>query len=152
MEIRLFRETEQEKIKNFICWIVEKEILSVNNQIHCDLDDLKKIYRQPRCALLVAEENSQLIGTVAVKEESEDTALIRRLFVHPAYRRRGYGFVLLHRAIDFCHLNNYKKAVFHASTDMSHAISLCLKYGFREDGQFENIENLKIASLYYEVT
>lgn len=150
MEIRPVRDTEQEKIRNFIIWILEKEFpeIKIDNS-HQDMDDFKKIYHEPRCIMLIAEEENQLIGTVAVKNEDEDAALIRRLFIHPAYRQRGFGVALLGRAMDFCKMNGYKKAFFHADSNMSSAICLCLKYGFRETERIV-LGDREIVKLQYD--
>jgi GNAT superfamily N-acetyltransferase len=152
MEVRPFRDSEQEKIKNFIIWILEKEYTTSSEEYpEQDLDNLKKIYQQPGCIMLVAEEEGQLIGTIAVKDENKEVALIRRFFIHPAYRRRGYGSVLVNRAIDFCRLNGYKKVIFRATSNMSAAISLFIKQGFKE---LERVpfENLEIISLHHSLT
>lgn len=151
MEIRPFKDAEQEKIKNFISWILEKEfavVKSANNTCQ-DLDDLKKNYHQPRCIMLVAEEENQLVGTVAVKNEDEDAALIRRLFIHPAYRRRGFGLALLGRALDFCRMNGYKKAFFRADANMVSALCVCLRYGFRETERIALAER-EMVKLQYD--
>ena len=151
MEVRPFKDSEQEKIKNFIIWILEKEFtLNSEEYPEQDLDNLKKIYQQPGCIMLVAEEEGQLIGTVAVKDENKEVALIRRLFIHPAYRRRGFGLVLLNRAIDFCRLNGYKKAIFRSTSGMSSAISLCLKQGFKETERV-SWEGSEIVVLNYSI-
>jgi len=151
MEIRPFKDNEQEKIKNFIVWILEKEFsIKSNEHSEQDLDDLKKNYHQPGCTMLIAEKEGQLIGTVAIKNENKETALLRRLFIHPAFRRKGFGLVLLSRAIDFCHLNGYKKIIFRASSNMASAISLCLKHGFKEDER-AILDNSEIIILHYSL-
>jgi len=152
MEVKPFKDSEQEKIKNFIVWVLEKEFTIKSEEYpEQDLDNLKKIYRQPGCIMLVAKEGEQLIGTVAVKDENREIALIRRLFIHPAYRRRGFGLVLLSRAIDFCRLNGYKKIIFRATSGMSSAISLCLRQGFKETERV-TIEGSEVVSLHYSLT
>lgn len=151
MEIRTVKDNEQERIKNFIVWILEKEFPVIHNSDNYfrDLDDLKKVYGEPRCTILLAEEENQVVGTVAVKNEDDDAALIRRLFIHPAYRRRGFGLALLGRAMDFCRMNGYKKAFFCADSDMFSAVCVCLKYGFRETERV-NLSGKEMVKLQYD--
>lgn len=152
MNIRPFEDAEQEKIKNFIAWILEKELDFKLSKLHDqDLDDLKKAYQQERCVMLVAEENGQLIGTIAVKEENKESALIRRLFIHPAYRHRGFGSVLIDRAMDFCHLHGYKKVTFRVISKMSSAVSLFIKHGFKETERAV-LEDYEIIILSHALT
>jgi len=67
-----------------------------------------------------------------VKEESKKTAIIRRLFVAPSFRGKGYGSLLIDRALDFCKEKDYHELVFHAATPMKSAIDLCGSRGFKE--------------------
>ena len=40
-------------------------------------------------------------GTIGIKEESKNVAILRRLFVSPNYRGKGYGLALIDKALDF---------------------------------------------------
>lgn len=89
-------------------------------------------YGGKRDTFFVLDSEKDVIGTVGIKEDSKDTAILRRLFVKPAFRRKGYGALLLNKAISHCKKNDFKHVVFRATGRMSQAISLLKKTGFRE--------------------
>jgi N-acetylglutamate synthase-like GNAT family acetyltransferase len=97
-----------------------------------DLEDFGKHYSGERDIFLVAEKDGKLVGTVAIKEDCQDTALLRRIFIHPDFRNKGYGFKLLNSAIDFCFERNYKNVCFRGTNRMERALQLCMKNGFRK--------------------
>jgi GNAT superfamily N-acetyltransferase len=97
-----------------------------------DLDDPARYYGGRKDIFLVAEKDGAIIGTVAIKEDSPDTALLRRIFLNKDYRGRGYGEKLLHKALEFCFEQQYRNVTFRASATMQAALQLCLKEGFKE--------------------
>ena len=78
------------------------------------------------------EENGEIVGTVGVKGETKDDALLRRLFVDLKHRKRGCGTSLLKRAIAFCREKGYRRMIFRCTDRMADAMKLCLKDGFKE--------------------
>ncbi|MDD5681556.1 MAG: GNAT family N-acetyltransferase [Candidatus Omnitrophica bacterium] len=133
MLVRKFSEKDGEGVKNLIVSILTKEY-PFDKSIYesSDIADIAKTYGGKRDTFFVIDAEDDVIGTVGVKEDSKDTALLRRLFVKPAVRRKGYGALLLNKAIDHCRKNNYKRIVFRATGRMAQAINLLKKTGFRE--------------------
>lgn len=133
MEIRRFNLTDQDQVKKIITDILKNEF-AVDQKAypHSDLESIPKVYGGEREAFFVGEENGRIVGTIAVKEESKKIAILRRLFVNPNCRGKGYGLALIDKALDFCRKNGYHEIVFHSSARMKAAIGLCLKKGFAE--------------------
>ena len=100
-----------------------------------DLDRIDVSYGGPRDAFLVAEMDGRIVGTCAVKQEGQTTALLRRLFVHQECRGRGIGGQLVEAAIAHCRAQGYRQMRIRTSDRMDTAIAVCLKKGFREDEQ-----------------
>ena len=98
-------------------------------------------------AFLVAEKDGVIVGTVAIKEDGRDVALLRRVFVHPDHRGKGYGTTLLNKALAFCFDHQYKTVTFRGTDKMRSAVQLCLKNGFREDdvSEFDDIKLLILS-------
>jgi len=151
MEIRSFKESDVDQTRELISRILKEEC-SLESDVfkEDDLDNLKKAYSNIREALLVAEEESKIIGVISVKQEKDDTALIKRLFVHPAYRGRNYGQTLLRRAIDFSKINGYKNISFRATDQMKAAINLCLKNGFKQINE-KDLGKIRIVELLLKI-
>lgn len=104
----------------------------------------------PKDSFMVIEDNGEIVGTVGVKEDAKDTALLRRLFVDLKHRKRGYGTELLNKAVDFCKEKGYKSIYFRCTDRMADAMKLCLKKGFIEIEALE-ISGFKIHNLEFKI-
>lgn len=152
MEIRSFRPQDAEGVRALISSIMNKEYRSEEKAYqYGDLDDISSAYGGLREKFLIAEEDSMMIGTAGIKEDSNSVALLRRLFVHPSHRGRGIGSMLVDTALDFCKMNGYKQVVFRATSNMKQAINLLTsKKSFvkQESCFFDNVE---IIMLHYKI-
>jgi N-acetylglutamate synthase-like GNAT family acetyltransferase len=125
---------DSKAVRQLIMQILKDEYNAVGEAMDLeDLHDLSQTYGGDRDLFLVAEKDGMIIGTVAVKEDSQETALLRRIYVHPDFRGKGYGDALFSEAIDFCEQHGYQNVFFRGTDRMQTAISLCLKNGFEED-------------------
>jgi N-acetylglutamate synthase-like GNAT family acetyltransferase len=97
-----------------------------------DLYDLEAAYGGSRDCFWVAEKEGKIVGTTAVKEEDDEVALLRRVFVDTAQRRKGYGLALIDQAIEFCKKHKYSRINFQGTSRMNVALRLCQKKGFKE--------------------
>ena len=133
MQIRPIQSKDEKQVKKLISDILSKEFeFGHNAYSYGDLDSIGKVYGGEREGFFVLEEKGKIAGTVGVKEESKKSAIIRRLFVAPSFRGKGYGSLLIDRALDFCKEKDYHELVFHAATPMKSAIDLCGSRGFKE--------------------
>jgi GNAT superfamily N-acetyltransferase len=114
-----------------------------------DLNKISETYGGPMDTFFVIEDAGQIVGTVGVKEETRDDALMRRLFVDVKKRRHGYGSELAEKAIEFCRSKGYKRMIFRCTGRMADAMKLCLRKGFRETEKLEvggfNIHKLELS-------
>ncbi len=131
--VRKIDKKDEDEVRNLIESIMHNEFM--NDKKHyatADLDNITNYYSGEKDSFFVAEMDGKIIGTSAVKKDDDTTALLRRFFVHPYYRDKGYGGILLESAIDFCKKNGYKRLVFRGTSRMQKAIKLCKKKGFKE--------------------
>lgn len=133
MQVRKFELKDSQSVKELIISILTKEYpFDKNVYENSDISDISNAYGGKRDGFYVIESEGRILGTVGVKEESKDTALVRRLFVDAASRRRGYGALLLEKAIRHCRENNFKHIVFRTTGRMVQAINLLKKINFKE--------------------
>ena len=133
MQIRPIQSKDEKQVKELISGILSKEFRYGHEAYpYGDLDSISKVYGGKREQFFVMDDGGNIAGTVGVKEESKKTAIIRRLFVDPSCRKKGYGGLLLDRALSFCREEGYHESVFHAATTMKSAIDLCRSRGFKE--------------------
>lgn len=131
--IRKVRPEDGDAVRKLINGIMDEEFAEVRSQYaYQDLDDPTTRYGGPRDTFFVAEKDGLIIGTVAIKEDSDDTALLRRVFVRKEDRGHGYGEQLLSKAVEFCFENKYKNIIFRGTAKMQRALKLCLRNGFEQ--------------------
>ena len=149
MKIRPIQPDDAKDVKSLISNIMIDEF---SNEIiaytYDDLDNLAEHYGGKREIFLIAEKNGKIIGTVAIKEDGDRMALLRRIFVHKDYRGKGYGAKLLAKVMEFCFEHNYKTVTFRGTDKMQTALQLCLKNGFKKSniselGDFQLVELCK---------
>ncbi len=148
MKIRRFNVKDQGQAQKLITGILKNEFaMDQKAYLHSDLHSISDVYAGPREAFFVGESEGRIIGTVAVKEESRDTAILRRLFVSSKYRGKGYGRLLIEKALDFCREKGYREVVFHVSNTMKAAMGLCRNKGFNEKEKLElgGVDIIKFA-------
>lgn len=134
IQIRKIEPGDKEPVKKLISGILQVEFCDGTRAYQChDLEDPVRYYSGQRDIFLVAEKDGKIIGTVAIKEDSPDTALLRRVFVSRDYRGKGYGEKLLRRAMEFCFEHDYQTVIFRGIDTMQNALKLCLKQGFEEE-------------------
>ncbi len=137
MQIRIFKKGDEEAVRNLISSILNGEFhMERKAYAETDLEKIQEIYSGSRNVFFVGEVNRHIVATVAVKEDDKNTALLRRLFVDPAYRGKQYGSLLLDEVLRFCRKKGYKKVVFRGAAGMKAAASLAQKKGFSEVERF----------------
>jgi len=102
------------------------------NDTGADIENLQAAYFESDGAscFWVARFGGEVIGMVGVQRHSENVGEIRRLRVHPEYRRRGVGSLLMETAIAFCRNRSYLKVILDTRIEREPAIRLFEKFGF----------------------
>ncbi len=131
--IRRFEAKDASGAKDLILSVLTKEYpFDKSVYSDSDLDRIGEVYGGKKDFFLVSDDNGAVVGTVGIKEDDADSALLRRLFVSPGHRRHGIGSALLDEALLFCRKEGYKRVIFRCTDRMREAIGLCEKKGFRE--------------------
>ncbi len=152
MQIRSFQPTDSSSIKSLISSIMKKEYPGDEKVYqYGDLENISQAYGNLKEKFLVMEEDSEIIGTVGIKQDSDTTALLRRLFVHPSHRGRDIGIMLVDTAIDFCKMNGYKLVVFRATSNMSPAIKLLTKKKNFQESERLLFNGIEVIVLHYKM-
>lgn len=131
--LREFKKDDASGVRELILGILTKEYpFDKSAYSDSDIEKISQSYGGEKDAFFVIDELAQIAGTVGVKMETDEDALLRRLFVDVKRRRRGYGSELLEKAIEFCRKKNYKRICFRCTDRMADAMKLCVKKGFKE--------------------
>lgn len=149
--LRIFTRNDAKGAKELILSILTKEYpFDKNAYSDSDLDKIEEVYGGPKDSFMIIEDNGEIAGTIGVKEDTKDTALLRRLFVDLKHRKKGYGTELLNKAIDFCKEKGYKSVYFRCTDRMGDAMKLCIKKGFKEIEALE-VSGFKIHNLELKI-
>ncbi|MCP4649953.1 MAG: GNAT family N-acetyltransferase [PVC group bacterium] len=132
IKIRKFKKQDQEQVYTLITSVLKKEFdLDKETYPEFDLGDISDSYGGKKDIFLVAVLGNSVIGTIAVKEDDKNTALLRRISVSPEFRGIGLGKQLIIKAIEFCQQEQYRLVHFRSTEKMEAANSLCQKNGFK---------------------
>lgn len=94
--------------------------------------------------VIVAYEESEPVGCGAIKEYSENTMEVKRMFVPPTKRGKGIASIILNELESWSNELNCKTCILETLKTKSDAIRLYEKNGYKiipNFGQYENLEN-----------
>jgi len=141
--LRQFKKDDADGVKNLILTILTNEYpFDRAAYSDSDLDRIGEVYGGDMDSFFVIEDSDQIVGTVGVKGDGKEEALLRRLFVSSNHRRQGYGMQLLAKAIEFCREKGYRRVFFRCTDRMADAMRLCVKQGFKE------VEKLPVSGFH----
>lgn len=115
-----------------------------------ELKNLPGGYAPPEGRLLLAVEDGQLAGCIALRKLESGVCEMKRLFIRPAHRGKGLGRVLVESIIDeACKLGYRSMRLDTLPGPMDHAIQLYQSMGFVEIGPYTRnpVENAKFMEL-----
>lgn len=97
-----------------------------------ELKDINRQYNKPKGALLLAYNGSKAVGCVALREWSDETAELKRMFVLEEYQGYKIGRRLLELVLEIAKELRYKKVRLDTLSTMNGALKLYRSYGFYE--------------------
>lgn len=81
--------------------------------------------------LWVVEDDSTIVGSIAIVKAEEGVAQLRWFLVEPQARGKGLGKKLIHEALEFCKQRNYRKIILWTVSKMEVARRLYARCGFQ---------------------
>ena len=114
-----------------------------------ELLQLKTMYAAPKGGIILCTEKNEFIGCVGIRKIETDIAELKRMFIKPAYQKRGIGKTLLEKAIELAIRLNYKTIRLDTLNYMTAAINLYKQYGFYEIPPYYHNPNK--TAVYFEI-
>lgn len=103
-----------------------------------ELRHLEHKYGPPRGALILALENGEAAGCIALKEMDETRCELKRLYVRPFFRRCGLGRALTEKIIALAREVGYKEMLLDTLPFLQSAQRIYRSVGFVEIEQYNN--------------
>jgi GNAT superfamily N-acetyltransferase len=97
-----------------------------------ELDRLPTMYGPPTGRLLLARNDSEVVGCVGVRRVADDTCEMKRLFVRESARGTGLGHRLAGASVAAARELGYARMVLDTLTSMNAARQIYAALGFRE--------------------
>ena len=104
----------------------------IDEMCNPDLDDIMANYIESGHVLVVAEIDSELVGTGALTTENENTGRIVRMSVKQTHRRKGIGRALLTHLLDVACQKGFTQVRVSTEHGWEEAIGLYEHCGFGE--------------------
>lgn len=141
-------EESRELFREYADWLDDIDLCFQN--FEKELAELPGAYAPPRGRLLLAHDNEQLAGCVALRPVAEDTCEMKRLYVRPQFRSTGLGNQLAERIVNEARAIGYAKMRLDTLPGkMDRAIQMYRRLGFHEIGRY--YENPYNEAMYMEL-
>ena len=138
--IRIPAQNEMDKIRSL--FIEYQKWLGIDlcfQNFEAELVNLPGEYAEPKGSIFVVEESkSVFVGCIALRPYSNEVAEIKRLYIQPSSQGKGYGILLLERALDMAKAAGYKKVILDTLPTMERARNLYRVFGFTQIGAYYN--------------
>jgi len=119
-----------ELLREYARWL---GIATCGGRIEAELTPLPGVYGPPGGVLLVALEDGQVAGCVALRELEAGICEMKRLYVRPPFRGHGVGRKLVQELMDRARALGYRKMRLDTIDDrMAVAVALYRSVGFTE--------------------
>ena len=97
-----------------------------------ELVSLQQMYAQPYGGIVLYKNENYFIGCVGIRKLHHEICELKRMYVRPAFHKKGIGKVLLKKAIALAKKLNYTSIRLDTLNHMQPAISLYKQFGFKE--------------------
>lgn len=97
-----------------------------------------RTYSQDKDRFWIAEEDGEIVGSIAIIGHSNEKAQLRWFILHPDYRGIGIGKILFQEAMGYCKEMGYQHIFLETTEDQKTAIAMYKKEGFKKISEQEN--------------
>jgi ribosomal protein S18 acetylase RimI-like enzyme len=115
-----------------------------------ELRTLHKVYNPPQGCIILAKEDEEVLGCIALKPIGEGVCEMKRLYVKPQTRGMGLGRKLVTELIRFAKESGYKTMKLDTLTTLESAIKLYQSMGFVKTNAY--VYNPLNEVLYFELS
>jgi len=132
MQIRAATNDDAEAIRQVVFGILrEYDLMAEHEGVDADLNDIEANYAARGGMFEIVEiDEGGIVGTVGVHARDDGVCELRKMYLLPEYRGRGWGRKLLERALAFARTNGFRRMELETSSKLVEAIALYKRNGF----------------------
>ena len=150
-------QSAQELLREYTAWTFtftgDSDQAPAFQGLEKELATLPGIYAPPTGCLLLALQDDQAAGCIALKGHDATTGELKRLYVRPAFRGRGIGQQLVAAAIAEARKVGYQRLILDTHISLTKAQELYAAAGFRKvDTPSNHPEEFKPFAVFMELT
>lgn len=136
LELRRFTEEDTEGVVEVlrVCYAGYGQVIELDT-LDRDLLEIPQRYPEPRCTFQVLRDAKKVVGTVAVRGGDGAAAELKRVFLLPEYRGRGFGKNMVLWAAAWARKAGYETLVFWSDELFTTAHHLYRRLGCEETGE-----------------
>jgi len=101
-----------------------------------ELNTLHQVYMPPLGCIILAKEDNQVLGCIALKPIGVGVCEMKRLYVRPAARGKGFGHLLVEELINFAQKVGFTTMKLDTISSLKEAIKLYRSKGFVETSAY----------------
>lgn len=113
-----------------------------------ELLELEEMYALPRGGIILCKDENKFVACVGIRRLDQKTAEMKRMYVQPAFQRKGIADELVKRSLQLAKRCNYKLVKLDTLNTMMPAMNLYKKYGFTETKAYYHNPNDTVV--YFE--
>lgn len=131
MLIRPATNDDAEAIRRVVFGVLAEYDLTAEHQgVDADLDDVVGHYAARGGLFEVIEEDGAVVGTVGLFPKGDGVCELRKMYLVPACRGRGWGRMLMDRMLDAARRLGFRRMELETSSKLIEANALYRRYGF----------------------
>ena len=97
--------------------------------------EIRKRIAEKETVVLVATQNSQIVGTVSITTINEENLHVQSMAVEPDHQGRGVGWLILQEIDELARKGNCRAIILECFEPLTKAVSLYEESGFRRTGR-----------------
>lgn len=128
MVIRKCQEEDKERVSDFLKSIFKEMGWEITPEDK--LEDPIEYFNSPQGALLIVEDNNQIIGSSGLLSLNSTTCLLKRFYIRADFRGKGVSMKLLKNTLEMAKKMGFKRIVLDVSRNNKRAIKFYQKNSF----------------------
>lgn len=140
IKIRKYRDADENKVKELINSVL-KSIYGKDSGVE-KWENFKEY-----AVFYVAEEDSNILGTAALKKADDGTIKLKRMYVDQKIQHKGLGTRLFEKILEYAKKNNVKRIILTTLPEMKSGTAFYIKQGFKiiDDPKLKDYSEKQIA-------